>query len=44
MANNESKNKSDEDELNQNHDLWMNHKITDAQYFREVDRIKGEVY
>jgi hypothetical protein len=38
------KEKLDEEELSQNHDLWMNHKITDQQYFREINRIRSKIY
>ncbi len=44
MVNSKAKEKLDEEELSQNYDLWMNKQITDAQYFREVNRIKNKIY
>ena len=38
------KEKLDEEKLNQNHDLWRNHKITDSQYFSEINRIRSKIY
>ncbi len=44
MVNSRAKEKLDEEKLNENYDHWMNHRITDAQYFREINRIKSKVY
>lgn len=44
MVNKKLKEKLDEEELTKNYDCWMNRTISDAQYFREVNRIKTQVY
>lgn len=44
MVNSKAKEKLEEEQLEQNYDYWMNHKISDAQYFREINRIKTKIY
>ena len=42
MANKSKENH--EEESNQNYELWINHKITDQQYFQEVTRLNSKTY
>ncbi len=44
MANKKAKEKLDEEELDQNYDHWMNHKISDEQYFEKINSIKSKIY